>query len=120
MSVNIADATLSNIVDGLVEAEFQERLDEIAEVFDHPEGLVTKDGSIKAKIVVEIEFAKNLESGTVLVSGSAELRPLKRKKLVRGAFVKNGKVQVDTAVQSDFIHDAEKASVTPIIRKDTK
>lgn len=72
-SLKLFAATLSNVAEGELEQQFQERLKEIVPIFHDPRPYVrSKEGETTVKIKMELEFVQG-PSGTIIVATRSEL-----------------------------------------------
>lgn len=84
MDAKLFEVTLSNVAEGALETQFQERLQELGALI--AEGLQNfesdKDGIVVAGIPMEARFSISPQGG-IMVSVRAELKPPKRKVVTR-------------------------------------
>ena len=109
MAIKLEPATLTNIVDGEMERQFQEKLRELAEIYAASEDYEHSGGSLQVGINAEIIFSLHAETRTVSVGGRVVLKSPKPRRVIRAAWIGDEGVEVDTAVQADWTKN-----VTPI------
>lgn len=94
-SIELTEATLTNIVGGHAEMDFQEALQRAMGFFECPEDWQqTKTGDISAKVVIEIDVDYNVRSGGIMLSSMVNLKPPKRMIQSRPLHYRGGKFTV--------------------------
>ena len=105
------EMTLANVVDGELEAQFQEELMKVLDVRAMLGAYKEAGGVVSCAINMSVGFSFHIESGAVIIDADANFKAPKRKPVARAAFVKNGQVLVENAVQTNLLDN-----VTPIDR----
>lgn len=111
MGIEIEGLTLGNVGDGELESQFQDMVAKVVETFEEPELYEHSGGAMKCSIVMEAVFTRHAETGVVHVGVRAGFKSAKRREALRAAWVREGGVLVEKAVQASMF-DAK--NVTPI------
>jgi hypothetical protein len=78
-SMKLFQATLTNIAEGELEQQFQERLKEIVPIFADPRPYVqSKEGETTVKIKMELEMVQGPDGVVILAARSELVRPKRR------------------------------------------
>lgn len=111
MGIEFEGLTLGNVADGELEAQFQDMVAKVVETFEEPELYEHTGGAMKCAVVMEAVFSRHAETGVVHVGVRAGFKSAKRREALRAAWVREGGVLVEKAVQENLFKDK---NVTPI------
>jgi len=95
--------SLANVADGELDRQFTECVTQVIEAFDEPFEYEPAGHLIKCKVAMLVEFSKSLETGAVLVGVRAAFTPPKRRAAMRAAFVRDGQILVEQAMQGTLL-----------------
>jgi hypothetical protein len=95
--------SLANVADGELDRQFGECVTQVIEAFDEPFEYEPSGHQIKCKVAMVVEFSKSLETGAVLVGVRAAFTPPKRRAAMRAAFVRDGEILVEQAMQGTLL-----------------
>lgn len=109
--------SLANVADGELDRQFAECVSQVIAAFDEPFEYEPTGHTIKCKVPMIVEFSKSLETGAVLVGVRASFTPPKRRAAMRAAFVRDGEILVEQAMQGSLLESVEsQGNVTNITK----
>ena len=115
MDPNFESMSLSNVAEGVLEDQFQDHLDEVAEIFENGDRYEhNKDGVLTVRIVQEIEISRQRESSTLGISVRGHVKRPKHQRIDRTAFYGAGEFTTPRFKTADLFPKKERARPTPL------
>lgn len=117
LTINVEGLTLSNLGGADLEEQFQDALRQLAEAFVDEEGKYGKQGSIKAKLSIAVDFEHSLESRTTMCKTTMTLAVPKYRKVLQPLMLNTGRFLVepdDSGRQLDLTRHGHSVDLDPI------